>query len=88
MVILTMTIERMCITWDERGAYDAIKAGVGSMVAAVVAFSVMNNASVQYLIFAFPELLLVLLAVILLFGQYRGYRFFELFRFNALAGKE
>ena len=88
MVILTMTIERMCITWDERGAYDAIKAGVGSIVAAVVAFSVMNNASVQYLIFAFPELLLVLLAVILLFGQYRGYRFFELFRFNALAGKE
>src|SRR5690606_19888553 len=25
MVILTMTIERMCITWDERGASEAIK---------------------------------------------------------------
>lgn len=86
MVILTMTIERMCITWDERGAYEAIKAGVGSMVAAVIAYWVMSYGPLQYLIFAFPELLLVLLAFILWFGQYRGYRLFELFRFNALGG--
>lgn len=86
MVILTMTIERMCITWDERGASDAIKSGVGSLVAAVIAFGAMNFPPLQYLVFAFPELLLVLLAVILWFGQYRGYRLFELFRFNALAG--
>lgn len=86
MVILTMTIERMCITWDERGAYEAIKAGVGSMVAAVIAFWAMNYGPMQYLVFAFPELLLVLLAFILWFGQYRGYRLLELFRFNELAG--
>ncbi len=85
MVILTMTIERMCISWDERGAYDAIKSGVGSIVAAIVAFGAMNYEPLQYLLFAFPELLLVLLAIILWFGQYRGYRLFELFRFNALA---
>lgn len=87
MVILTMTIERMCITWDERGASEAIKSGVGSLVAAVIAFGAMNYPPLQYLVFAFPELLLVLLAIILWFGQYRGYRLFELFRFNALAGK-
>lgn len=86
MVILTMTIERMCITWDERGAYEAIKAGVGSLVAAVIAFVAMSYTPLQYLIFAFPELLLVLLALILWFGQYRGYRLLELFRFRALAG--
>lgn len=87
MVILTMTIERMCITWDERGASEAIKSGIGSLVAAVIAFGAMNYPPLQYLVFAFPELLLVLLAIILWFGQYRGYRLFELFRFNALAGK-
>ena len=86
MVILTMTIERMCITWDERGAYDAIKAGAGSMIAAVIAFWAMSYTPMQYLMFAFPELLLVLLAFILWFGQYRGYRLLELFRFNALSG--
>jgi len=84
MIILTMTIERMCITWDERGAYEAMKCGAGSLLAAVIAFSVMNLKSLQYLMFAFPELLFVLLAFILIFGQYQGYRLFELFRFKAL----
>lgn len=86
MVILTMTIERMCITWDERGAGDAIKSGIGSLVAAIIAFGAMSYPPLQYLVFAFPEVLLTLLAFILWFGQYRGYRLFELFRFNVLAG--
>lgn len=86
MVILTMTIERMCITWDERGAFEAIKSGAGSLFAAVIAFWAMSCQPIQYLIFAFPELLLVLLAIILWFGQYRGYRLSELFRFKALTG--
>lgn len=86
MVILTMTIERMCVTWDERGAKEAIKSGLGSLVAAVLCYGAMNYAPLQYLVFAFPELLLVLLSFILLFGQYRGYRLLELYRFNALSG--
>lgn len=85
MVILTMTIERMCITWDERGASEAIKSGVGSLIAAVISYWAMSIEEIQYLVFAFPELLLILLAVILWFGQYRGYRLFELKRFKALA---
>ncbi|KTD66320.1 inactive transglutaminase family protein [Legionella spiritensis] len=86
MVILTMTIERMCITWDERGPREAILAGIGSLVAAVIAFGAMNYAPAQYLLFAFPELLLVLLALIIWFGQYRGYRLSELARFKSLTG--
>ncbi len=85
MVILTMTIERMCISWDERGASDAIKSGVGSLVAAVIAYFAMTYQPLQYLIFAFPELLLIVLALNLWFGQYRGYRLFELLRFSALS---
>jgi hypothetical protein len=86
MVILTMTIERMCITWDERGAAEAIKSGIGSLFAAVVSYWAMSYEPIQYLMFAFPELLLILLALILWFGQYRGYRLFELKRFKVLAG--
>ncbi len=84
MVILTMTIERMCIAWDERGPFDAIKSGVGSLVAAIIAYEVMQNSEIEYLFFAFPELLFLLIALILLAGQYRGYRLFELIRFKAL----
>lgn len=86
MVILTMTIERMCIVWDERGPSEAIKAGCGSLIAAILAFFAMFNSALQYLLFAFPELLLVLLGIILFFGQYKGYRLSELIRFKALAG--
>lgn len=85
MIILTMTIERMCITWDERGASEAIKSGIGSLIAAVISYWAMSYEPLQYLVFAFPELLLNLLALILWFGQYRGYRLFELKRFKALA---
>ena len=87
MVILTMTIERMCVTWDERGPAEAIKSGCGSMVAAVITYWVINYPPLQYLLFAFPELLLVVLAMILWFGQYRGFRVTELFRFRVLGGK-
>jgi hypothetical protein len=85
MVIITMTIERMCVIWDERGAYESIKSGAGSLVAAIIAFGVINYKPLQYLMFAFPELLFVLLSIILFFGQYRGYRLFELMRFKALS---
>ena len=85
MVILTMTIERMCITWDERGAAEGIKSGAGSLIAAVICYWAMSIEPLQYLVFAFPELLLVLLAIILWFGQYRGYRLLELKRFKVLA---
>lgn len=85
MVILTMTIERMCITWDERGASEAIKSGIGSLAAAVISYWAMSYEPLQYLVFAFPELLLVLLSMILWFGQYRGYRLVELKRFKSLA---
>lgn len=84
MVILTMTIERMCITWDERGPAEAFTSGAGSLIAAIIAFSAMSYSPLQYLIFAFPELLLILLALILWFGQYRGYRLSEIFRFKVL----
>ena len=87
MVILTMTIERMCITWDERGPSEAIKSGIGSLLSAVIICWVISYAPLQYLLFAFPELLLVILAVILWFGEYRGYRVTELIRFRALAEK-
>ncbi|OGR27698.1 MAG: hypothetical protein A2139_03285 [Desulfobacca sp. RBG_16_60_12] len=84
MVIMTMTIERMSIVWEERGPYEAIKQGLGSLLAAALAYLVMHNREVQHLFFVFPELLLVLLAATLLLGRYSGYRLLELLRFKAL----
>ena len=85
MVILTMTIERMCIMWDERSPFAAFKASFGSLFAATLCYGAMNQPEIQYLVFAFPELVLVILSLILWFGQYRGYRLLELVRFNSLS---
>jgi hypothetical protein len=85
MVIIAMTIERMSVMWEERGAGDAMKAGVGSMVVAVLAYLVMGMDWLEHIVFAFPELLLVVLALVLLLGRYTGYRLSELRRFKALA---
>lgn len=85
MVIMTMTIERMSIAWDERGPGTAIKEGVGSMIVACIAYLAMTYPPLEHLVFVFPEILLVLLGITLLLGRYSGYRLMELFRFRALA---
>lgn len=85
MVIIAMTIERMSVVWEERGATDAIRAGAGSIVVAVVAYIFMGMAWLEHLIFTFPELLLVVLALVILAGRYTGYRLSELRRFRALS---
>lgn len=87
MVILTMTIERMTIVWEEQGSAEAMRQGVGSLVVASLAHLVMSYSGLRHLIFMFPELLLVVLAALLLLGRYSGYRLTELFRFRALTGR-
>ncbi|MDE2090091.1 MAG: UUP1 family membrane protein, partial [Gammaproteobacteria bacterium] len=85
MVILTMTIERMSIVWEERGPGMALQEAFGSLLVAAVTYAVINTAFIEHLVFVFPELLLVVLAIILLLGRYTGYRLLELRRFKALA---
>jgi hypothetical protein len=85
MVILTMTIERMSIVWEELGALETLQQGAWSLVAAVLAYIVMTISYIEHLVFVFPELLLILLAGMLLLGRYSGFRLLELPRFKALA---
>jgi hypothetical protein len=85
MVIMAMTIERMSVAWEERGAGFALKEGIGSLVVACVAYLAMSWALLEHFLFVFPEGLLILLAATLVIGRYSGYRLSELFRFRALA---
>jgi 7 transmembrane helices usually fused to an inactive transglutaminase len=85
MVILTMTIERMSIVWEERGPTTAIKEFIGSLVVAIGGYFAMTEEHLVYLMFVFPELLLVVLSLCLLFGAYTGYRLSEILRFKDLA---
>ena len=84
MVIIAMTIERMSVVWEERGPVDAIRAGLGSLIIAVIAYVAMGLAWLEHLVFTFPERLLIVLALVVLAGRYTGYRLLELRRFKAL----
>ena len=84
IVIMTWTIERMTVVWEERGATEAFQQAAGSIAAGALCYFLMNMAIVKHLTFVFPELLLVVLAATLLLGRYTGYRLSELWRFKVL----
>ncbi len=88
MIILSWTIERMSILWEEESPKEVLVQVGGALLVAVVAYALMMNEFVRHFTFNFLGLQLVLMATILLFGSYTGYRLFELWRFNSLLGKK
>ncbi|MCV4344240.1 osmotic stress tolerance membrane protein RloB [Pseudomonas capsici] len=88
MVILTMTIERLSITWEERGGGHAMKVAIGTLFAASLAHLIMTVPELTYFVFTFPAVLLILVGFMLAMGRYRGYRLTELLRFKAFLKAE
>ncbi len=84
MIILSWTVERMSILWEEEGWREVAVQGSGSLLTAVCAYLAMTNSWIQHLTFNFIGLQFVVLALIILIGNYSGYRLLELRRFVAL----
>lgn len=87
LVIITMTIERMSLTWEEDGAQEAIKKALGSLAGAVPAYYILTSEYIEHVAIVFPELLLIVLAIVLLLGRYTGYKLTEFVRFKVLANE-
>ena len=84
MVIIAMTIERMSLVWEELGPAAAFSQGFGSLTVATLGYLSMSSPYLGHLVFVFPELLLIVLAVTLMIGRYTGYRLLELWRFRSV----
>ncbi len=84
MIILSWTIERMSILWEEEGYKEVLKQGGGSLFVAVCAYLSMSSIYIQHLTFNFLGLQLILLSLVLLMGNYTGFRLSELKRFRPL----
>jgi hypothetical protein len=82
MIILSWTIERMSILWEEEGPKEVLIQGGGSMLTAVLAYLAMNNPWIRHITFNFLGVQLILMAFILMLGNYTGYRLLELRRFK------
>jgi len=81
-VIMTWTIERFSVAQIEDGIWTAIKTMLGTIFVAAAAHYVMGLHNLRVYLFTFPELLLVIMAILLLLGRYTGFRFTELWRFR------
>lgn len=88
IIITAWIIERASITWEEEGSINAIKQIIYSILVAIVTYFVIVNDYIRHIMFAFNELNLVILFIVMLLGTYTGYRFTELMRFAPLAQKE
>lgn len=86
MIILAWTIERMSILWEEEGPKKVFVSGGGSLFVATLAYLAMSSELVQHWVFNFLGIHLVILALVLVMGQYTGYRLTELKRFKPLVG--
>ena len=84
MIILSWTVERMSILWEEEGWREVAVQGGGSLLTAVAAYLAMTNPWVRHLSFNFLGLQFVTLALIMLLGSYSGYRLLELRRFKSI----
>lgn len=82
MIILSWTIERMSILWEEEGPKQVLIQGGGSLFTAVLAYLAMTNPWIRHITFNFLGVQLILMAMILLLGNYTGYRLLELRRFK------
>jgi len=88
IVILTMLIERVYITTSEEGTREALLRAFWSVLVASAIHPIFRNAHAEYLMFSFPELVLVVMGVLVWIGGYMGYRVADLVRFRELATRE
>jgi len=87
MIILSWTIERMSILWEEEGVHEVVVQGGGSLLTAVLAYWAMNDPWIRHLTFNFIGIQFVVLALVLMIGSYTGYRLLELRRFASFGSQ-
>lgn len=84
IAILAITAERFAITEVEQGLVKSLKMTAMTVIVICAAYVVMDSLFLQSLFLAFPELLLVVIALNLWLGKWVGLRLMEFMRFRQL----
>jgi hypothetical protein len=85
MVIMTTAVERFFVLQSEDSTTAALKESLTTALVASCGFLLFHWDWLRKVLFVYPELLLVVVAMLLLLGRYSGYRLMELRRFRWLA---
>jgi hypothetical protein len=84
VAVLAITSERFYLLWAEEGLRDAVKQLAGTTLVILACYLVMNSLALQVLIIAFPEVLLLVIALDIYLGRWVGMRLSEYLRFRGL----
>jgi len=82
IVILTLTVERFALIWEEDGLGNTVKVVIGTLFVVAAAFVVMGWEQLQIIVVTFPEVLLLVVAALLIVGKWTGMRLSEYVRFR------
>ncbi len=85
MVIMTTAVERFFVLQSEDGTAAALKESLTTALVASCGFLIFQWNWLRSVLFVYPELLLVVVALLVLLGRYSGFRLMELRRFRSLA---
>lgn len=82
IVIITSFIERFSVHFIEEGAGNTLSALFGTIFISLLCYFLFSAEPLKLLLFNNPEILLIVIAVNILVGSYKGYRLSELTRFK------
>lgn len=84
IAILTITSERLALTFVEEGPKTALLILGQTLIVMSLCYLVMSSVALQAIMIAFPELLLAVVALNMWIGSWTGLRVVEMFRFRSL----
>jgi hypothetical protein len=84
IAILAITAERFALIETEQGFRKAVKILLVTILVVAACYAVMGSLFLQSMVLAFPELLLVVIALNLWLGKWMGIRVLEFVRFKRL----
>ena len=84
IVIVTTNIERLSIMITEEGLWNTFKTLFGTLIIAILGYSLYAIETLEMFMFSNPELLFTIIGVLILIGKYKGYRVSEFIRFRDL----
>lgn len=84
IVIVTTNIERLSIMIAEEGLVNTLKTLMGTLIIAILGYSLYSISTLEMFMFTNPELLFTIIGFLILIGKYKGYRLSEFLRFRDL----
>lgn len=84
IAILAITAERFAIMTEEQGYLKSFRIMLMTAIVIAAAYAVMSSLFLQSLFLAFPEMLLIVMAINIWLGKWVGMRLMEFYRFRKL----